>query len=159
MTRWNSVCACVMAVALAACGSSSPSSPSPSPAPAPAPAPAPTLTAAVSVAYTPNPVPYAGAGLTTCLGFANSWRFTATLTETGGVAVTITSVVATLDGVAQPPVAVSIAVAARGSNALPLEVCFPAATQHTLVQALSGVDSQGRAVTFTGGTVTLAARP
>ncbi len=148
----------VTAMCMASCGgSSSPSSPSP--APAPAPSPAPPSAAVVVVSYAPSPVPYAGASqTTTCSASPNAWRFTTNYVESGGVAVTLTSVVTTLDGVAQAPVAVSIVVPARGSLANSAEICFPTSTQHTLRHAFTGVDGQGRAVSVTGPELVLLAK-
>jgi hypothetical protein len=152
MIVWNraSAFALMMAVtALVGCGgSSSPSSPTP------------PRTGAVTVAYAPNPSPYAGATGTTaiCLAAANVWKFTTTFTETGGVAVTLTSVVTSLDGAAQASVAINFAVPASGTLANSAEICFQTSTQHTLQHTFSGTDSQGRAITVTGPQLVFSAR-
>ena len=111
------------------------------------------------MAYSPNPAPYSGLGSAACNGNPNTWKFTTTFTESGGVAVTLTSVVATLDGAAQPAVSLTTAVPANGTfvNSTS-EICFSTTTQHTLQHAFTGTDSQGRAVSFTGPVLVLSAR-
>ena len=156
------LCACVVS---AGCGgggsnSSTPTSPTPPAAAAPAPTP-PAPTAAVSVTYSPSPVPWsAGPGtiLPACANIANVWRFTTTFRETGGVAVTVTSVVATVDGVAQASVAVGVPVPANGSTAQPSEVCFGTSTQHTMQHNFTATDGQGRTTTFSGAQLVFSAR-
>ena len=120
----------------------------------------PTKTASVAVSYSPNPVPWsAGPGATSiCAASANVWRYTTTFTESGGVAATLTSVITTLDGVAQPSVAVTIAAPASGSVVNSSEVCFTTSTQHTLQHAFTGTDSQGKALSFSGPQVVLSAK-
>lgn len=120
---------------------------------------APTRTASVAVSYSPTPVPWsAGPGTTSaCNASANVWRYTTTFTESGGVAATLTSVITTLDGVAQPTVALSISAPASGSVVNSSEICFPTSTQHTLQHAFTGTDSQGKAVSFSGPQAVLSA--
>jgi hypothetical protein len=120
----------------------------------------PTRTAVVAVSYSPNPVPWsAGPGSSSiCAAAANVWKYTTTFTETGGVAATLTSVVTTIDGVAQPTVSLNFAVPASGSLVNSSEICFGTTTQHTFQHAFSGTDSQGKAITFSGVQIVLSAK-
>lgn len=118
------------------------------------------VTGVLSVSYNPSPVPWgAGPGSTTiCANSANVWRFNAVFTESGGSAISITTMVNSLDGTAQAPIASTISVPARGSFTIAREFCFPASTQHTVASSFSGTDAGGHAFTLTGPTVTLLAR-
>jgi hypothetical protein len=117
--------------------------------------------AVVTIVYTPNPIPWsAGPGTTqTCASAPNVWRFSAVFTESAGTGVSLTSVSNVVDGVSQPALTIALSIPALGSGTLLRELCFTAATQHTLQSTFTGTDEEGRSVSFSGPQVTLSAQP
>jgi len=94
-----------------------------------------------------------------CATSPNTWFFSTTLTETNGVAVSITSTVNSRDGSPQPSIAGNIAIAARGSVTLNRRFCFLQPTQHVLQSIFSGTDANGHAISVTAPAVVLLAKP
>ena len=122
---------------------------------------APSGTASVQATSSPNPAPWSGAPITAvpeCAGFANTWFFNTVLTETTGVAVTLTSQVNVLDGAERPAVISSILVSARGTTTLNRQFCFAGANQHTVQSTFTGNDANGHSITVATPIVTLSAR-
>ena len=107
------------------------------------------------VAFSGNPITDAPE----CASRPNTWFFTTTLTETGGVGVSITSTVNSLDGSPQVPIAGNIAIAARGSVTLNRRYCFLQPTQHVVQSTFSGTDANGHAISVTAPVVILLAKP
>jgi hypothetical protein len=137
-------------LAVTACGSDS-SSPTSS-----------TGTANVTATNSAAQVPFSGVPITDapeCATRPNTWFFTTVLTETNGVAVSITSTVNSLDGSAQPAVSGNISIGARGAFTLNRRFCFLQPTQHTVQSTFSGTDANGHAVTVTAPVITLLAKP
>ena len=93
------------------------------------------------------------------MGFANTWFFNSVLTESAGVAVTITSTQNSIDGSQAAEIAGNVAIAARGSVTVPRAFCFSQPTQHVLQSTWRGTDANGRAIVVTSPVVTLLARP
>jgi len=81
------------------------------------------------------------------------------LTETAGVAVTVTTTTNVVDGSQQPDLTGSIAIAARGSASLNRQFCFGTATQHTVQSTFRGTDANGQAIVLISPVVTLQAKP
>ena len=119
-----------------------------------------TVTGVLSVAYNPSPVSWgAGPGsITICQASANVWRFNEVLSESAGSAISITSVVNTRDGTAQPATVSTISVPARGSFTLARELCFPTSTQHIVQSTFTGTDAAGHAINLIGPSLVLSAR-
>lgn len=132
---------------VAGCGSSSPS------------APTPALTAVLTVSA-PASVAWSapGAASTCAAGSASDFVWTDTISESGGVQVSLTSVVFTIDSVASSPTAVNIVVPARGQVASSHELCFSTTGGHTVTWQYSGKDANGHAVSTSGATA-LAGKP
>jgi len=155
-----------------ACGDDDPSPTSPTTqTPAPAPTPPPVVT--------PPPTPPARGNLTLTnstnrvtwertpsTGFAtcisanrhNLWRWTTTITETGGVPVTITRAIMRADGQVLSEDTVSIPVPARGTvTRMPFQ-CWTQNTGHVAQLTYSGTDANGNAVSVTSGNIDLIPR-
>jgi hypothetical protein len=107
------------------------------------------------IAFSGNPITDAAE----CATRPNTWFFTTTLTETNGVAVSISSTVNSLDGSPQPSVAGNLAIAARGSVTLNRRFCFLQPTQHIVQSTFSGTDANGHAISVTAPVVMLLAKP
>jgi hypothetical protein len=132
---------------VAGCGGSSPS------------APTPAQTAVLRVSAPANVAWSAPGAASTCAaGSASDFAWTDTISESGGVQVSLTSVVFTIDSAASPPTAVNIAVPARGQIAASHELCFSTTGGHTVTWQYGGKDANGNAVT-TSGTTALFGRP
>ena len=117
-------------------------------------------TAALQIAFSPSPVPWTGTSQGGCAGAPNVWDWRTTFTETGGVAVTLTSFTEVIDGVQRPDVAISLAIPARGvlvSNSSCTSSSSPG--QHTIRRIARGTDANGRAVSFLSPDLILLARP
>ena len=138
------VLACLSA---AACGgkSSSPGAPS---------------AGAISVTDTPNPVPFSGTPIAGCVGAPNTWFYAETIRETGGVAVTLTKYVTTLDGqsiISQA--SLNEAIPANGIANSNIHWCLTGSdqSQHTLQTTLSVTDANGNSFSYPLPVVTLLA--
>jgi hypothetical protein len=136
---------------VAGCGGSSPSAPTPPSTPAPTAVL--TVSAPASVAWSAP-----AAGSTCAAGSVSDFVWTDTISESGGVQVSLTSVVFTIDSAPSSPTAVNIAVPARGQIAASHELCFPTTGGHTVTWQYSGKDANGHSV-GTSGTTALVARP
>lgn len=108
----------------------------------------------------PNPVPHSGQPVSAagCAGVANTWTYDEVMRESGGAAVTLTTLVDVVDGTTQPTINVSITVQANGSFTRPRQLCFSTGSQHTLQATYRGTDANGHSMTATVPLVTRAAR-
>ena len=121
-----------------------------------------SVTASVQATNSGAQIAFSGNPITDppeCAGVPNTWFFTTVLTETSGVAVSITSTVNSRDGSPQPAIAGNIAIAARGSATLNRRFCFLQPTQHVLQSTFSGTDANGHAISVTAPVVILLAKP
>jgi hypothetical protein len=148
MTSRRLLLGCVTAVAIAAiagCGSS-PNAPT-------------ALIAALALSE-PNPVAWSApaAGGTCAAGSVSDYVWTDTISETGGVQVTLTSLVVTIDAVMNAPTAMSRTIPANNQTALSRELCFSVTSSHTVTSRYSGTDANGHSITGSN-TITLAAKP
>jgi hypothetical protein len=113
----------------------------------------------VAVTITPSPVPYSGLPITDsagCAGSPNTWFYTQTLTESGGLAVTFTSRIDSFDQrVVNTSTNLSLVVPAKGSLAIASRWCSSAAVSHTAQTSFTGTDSSGKAITIDGPVVNL----
>lgn len=120
--------------------------------------PAASLTGAITVTNSANPVPFSGAqpDAGACRGQPNTWLWDQVLTETGGVGITITSVVTSVDNAAGNDVNPNLQIAAKGSFTRKMSMCFPNTTQsHTVKIDYKGTDANGHAVSFSAPVTTL----
>jgi hypothetical protein len=121
----------------------------------------PNRSAVVTAAVSPNPVPFSGAPITNapvCAGISNTWFYSQTLVETGGVDVTITSVIDRIDGVVVNDVRGSSALRALGGLTYEYRWCFTESVSRSIQSTFSGMDANGRAVTVAGPVVVLQPR-
>jgi len=115
----------------------------------------------ISVTISPNPTPFNGAAFSFCPGFTNTWTHNETITETNGVAMTVTQTSFSTDG--SPfggAIPVSINIPARGSNTRSnLIWCRTGPGPYTVQTQYSGTDANGNSFTIAGPSVTLLAKP
>jgi hypothetical protein len=126
---------------------------------APAPAPVVALVGSVTITNTPSPAPYSGLPINdaaSCKGSPNTWFYTQTLKETGGLAVTFTSRIDTFDQrVVNNTSGLSLVVPANGSLDIASRWCSSEAVTHTAQSSFSGTDSAGHAIKVDGPVITL----
>ena len=143
--------------------------PSPSPAPTPPPAPPPTTTtppaatvAALTITVAPNPAPYSGAPVTqfaVCNGVRDTWFYVMTISETAGVAATLTRVVDRRNGSVLNDEPRNIRIGGKGSTNINYSWCFGLPAPHLISSTWSATDANGNALTVNAPDVTLLPRP
>lgn len=116
--------------------------------------------AKVELANAPSPAPWSGAPITgpACSGVENTWFFAANFSESGGLGVTFTEVVNTIDGTTAPPLTNQLRVPAGGSLGLNRAFCFRDNREHSIQTTFRGSDELGRPVIVEGAAVRLLPR-
>jgi len=172
LRTWSLVVICLAALIGASCGSIEPSptaptpaatpaptpAPSPAPAPTPAPAPAPSGPGKIEATITPNPVPQSNPPVANC-SLANTWQYEQTLTNTGGLTVTLSDRENFFDGVSvSKPTGLGIVLDPGASISIPTSWCSANNIEHRASSNFSGSDSANNRVNFSGPTVRLLAK-
>ena len=163
LPTWSLVVIGLAALIGASCGSIEPSptaptpaaTPAPTPAPSPAPAPTPSGPGKIEATITPNPVPESNPPVANC-SLANTWQYDQRLTNTGGLAVTLSDRENFFDGVSvSKPTGLGIVLAPGASLSIPTSWCSANNIEHRASSNFSGSDSANNRVNFSGPTVRL----